>query len=238
VGSTLGDLREAVSTLEDTDQIARRVFGASHPLVVDIEQSLRKSRAILSTRADAARAGTSIYSFSTPTPAADSAPVVDLGAAHARAETAHEENGADASATEDPNAELKAEIAQLEAQLTEKRRELSRRTGAPEVGGGASPATPDFDLNRSSSADARPPNASRFDSGDFSFHHSPSAPPLPPPETEGDEALARAIHDAELAVRAAHLDAAPRAMGSFSIGTPSAPTTAPTRRYRRIIRAG
>ena len=142
VGSTLGDLREAVSTLEDTDQIAPRVFGSSHPIVVNIEQSLRKSRAILSTRADAARAGTSIYSLSTPTPAAESAPAFDFDAAPARAETAHEEDGADASAAEDPNADLKAEIAQLEAQLTEKRHELSRRTGAPKVMGVPALAAP------------------------------------------------------------------------------------------------
>ena len=40
--------------------------------------------------------------------------------------------GDQAGAAADPNAELKAEIAALEAQLTEKRHELSRRTGTPE----------------------------------------------------------------------------------------------------------
>ena len=88
---------------------------------------------------------------------------------------------------------------------------------------------------REREAAARPPNASRFDSGDFSFHHSPSTPPPPPPE--GDEALARAIHDAEFAVRAAHLDAAPQATGSFSIGVASGSGPRPGRFPRRIIRA-
>jgi hypothetical protein len=30
--ATLDDLREAVATLEDTERIARRVFGGEHPL--------------------------------------------------------------------------------------------------------------------------------------------------------------------------------------------------------------
>ena len=46
-GATLDDLREAVTTLEDTARIARRVFGGAHPDVVGIEDSLRKARAML-----------------------------------------------------------------------------------------------------------------------------------------------------------------------------------------------
>ena len=37
---TLNDLREAVTTLEDTDPIARRVLGGAHPLTRGIEKSL------------------------------------------------------------------------------------------------------------------------------------------------------------------------------------------------------
>ena len=44
---TLDDLREAVTTLEDTERTARRVFGGAHPLVVGIEESLRNARAAL-----------------------------------------------------------------------------------------------------------------------------------------------------------------------------------------------
>ena len=45
VDATLEDLREAVTTLEDTAQTARRVFGGTHPLTEDIERSLRLARA-------------------------------------------------------------------------------------------------------------------------------------------------------------------------------------------------
>ena len=48
--ATLDDLREAVSTLEDTERIARRVLGGAHPHTVDMEQSLRKARAALRAR--------------------------------------------------------------------------------------------------------------------------------------------------------------------------------------------
>ena len=44
-GATLDDLREAVTTLEDTAQTARRVFGGTHPLTEDIERGLRLARA-------------------------------------------------------------------------------------------------------------------------------------------------------------------------------------------------
>ena len=46
-GATLDELREAVTTLEDTERTARRVLGGAHPDVVGIEDSLRKARAML-----------------------------------------------------------------------------------------------------------------------------------------------------------------------------------------------
>ena len=49
-GATLDDVREAVTTLEDAERTARRVFGGAHPLVVGIEESLRKGRAELRAR--------------------------------------------------------------------------------------------------------------------------------------------------------------------------------------------
>ena len=52
-GATLDDLREAVTTLEDTEQTARRVLGGAHPLAVTIEASLRDARAMLHAREDA-----------------------------------------------------------------------------------------------------------------------------------------------------------------------------------------
>ena len=51
-GATLDQLREAVTTLEDTDRIARRVIGAAHPLTSTIEEDLREARAALSARED------------------------------------------------------------------------------------------------------------------------------------------------------------------------------------------
>ena len=49
-GATLDDLREAVSTLDDTARTARRVFGGAHPLVVQIGPCLRNARAALAAR--------------------------------------------------------------------------------------------------------------------------------------------------------------------------------------------
>ena len=43
-GATLDDLREAVTTLEDADRIARRVFGGAHPLTGWIGESLQDAR--------------------------------------------------------------------------------------------------------------------------------------------------------------------------------------------------
>ncbi len=48
--ATLGDLHEAVTTLEETGRTARRVFGSEHPLTKGIERALRESRAALSAR--------------------------------------------------------------------------------------------------------------------------------------------------------------------------------------------
>ena len=49
-GATLDDLREAVTTLEETQRTARRVLGGAHPLVVGIEGELRNARAVLRAR--------------------------------------------------------------------------------------------------------------------------------------------------------------------------------------------
>ena len=49
-GATLDDLREAITTLEETERTARRVFGGKHPLTTGMEQSLQASRAILRAR--------------------------------------------------------------------------------------------------------------------------------------------------------------------------------------------
>ena len=49
-GATLDDLSEAVTTLEDAERIARRVFGAAHPLVEGFEGDLQDTRAALRAR--------------------------------------------------------------------------------------------------------------------------------------------------------------------------------------------
>ena len=48
--ATLDDLREAVTTLEDTIRIARRVLGGVHPTTEGIEQDLRDARTALRAR--------------------------------------------------------------------------------------------------------------------------------------------------------------------------------------------
>ena len=48
--STLDDLREAVTTLEDVIPIARRVLGSTHPTVSAFGSSLRNAQAILRAR--------------------------------------------------------------------------------------------------------------------------------------------------------------------------------------------
>jgi hypothetical protein len=49
--ATLDELREAVTTLEETERTARRVLGGDHPLTVGVETSLRNARAALAARA-------------------------------------------------------------------------------------------------------------------------------------------------------------------------------------------
>jgi len=48
--ATLDDLREAVTTLEDTERTARRVLGGAHPTTGGIELRLRDARAALRAR--------------------------------------------------------------------------------------------------------------------------------------------------------------------------------------------
>jgi hypothetical protein len=49
-GATTDDLREAVTTLEETERTARRVFGGTHPLAAVIGRHLRNARAALRAR--------------------------------------------------------------------------------------------------------------------------------------------------------------------------------------------
>ena len=49
-GAMLDDLREAVTTLEETERTRRRVFGGAHPLTTGIDVPLRKARARLRAR--------------------------------------------------------------------------------------------------------------------------------------------------------------------------------------------
>ena len=49
-GATLADLREAVTTLEETERISRRVLGGAHPVTAGIETDLRNARLVLSDR--------------------------------------------------------------------------------------------------------------------------------------------------------------------------------------------
>ena len=46
-GATRDDLREAVTTLEETARTARRVFGGAHPTTENLEDALRAARAAL-----------------------------------------------------------------------------------------------------------------------------------------------------------------------------------------------
>ena len=56
-GATLDDLRAAVTTLEDTERIARRVLGGAHPLTNAIETALQNARAALRARETTPPAG-------------------------------------------------------------------------------------------------------------------------------------------------------------------------------------
>ena len=49
-GATLADLHEAVTTLEDSERTARRVFGSDHPFTEEIESVLKNGRAMLRAR--------------------------------------------------------------------------------------------------------------------------------------------------------------------------------------------
>ena len=49
-GATLDDLREAVTTLEETERTARRVLGGAHPLTTLTEGHLGLAREALRTR--------------------------------------------------------------------------------------------------------------------------------------------------------------------------------------------
>ena len=49
-GATHDDHQEAVTTIEDTARIARRVFGGAHPLTSKIEVDLQEARAALRAR--------------------------------------------------------------------------------------------------------------------------------------------------------------------------------------------
>ena len=48
--ATHGDLREAVTTLEETGRTARRVLGGAHPTTGGIEGNLQDARAALYAR--------------------------------------------------------------------------------------------------------------------------------------------------------------------------------------------
>ncbi len=48
--ATLDDVREAVTTIEDAERIARRVFGGSNPVTTAVEKTLRGARAALRAR--------------------------------------------------------------------------------------------------------------------------------------------------------------------------------------------
>ena len=48
--ATLDDLREAVTTLEGMERIARRVFGGTHPIVKTIGRHLQNAREALRAR--------------------------------------------------------------------------------------------------------------------------------------------------------------------------------------------
>ena len=51
--ATLDNLREAVTMLEETGRIARRVMGGAHPLARDIESTLQNAREALAARNEA-----------------------------------------------------------------------------------------------------------------------------------------------------------------------------------------
>ena len=54
--ATLDDLREAVTTFEETERITRRVLGGAHPLAMQMEHDLKKARGKLRARETLAEA--------------------------------------------------------------------------------------------------------------------------------------------------------------------------------------
>ena len=48
--AALDNLRKAVTTLEETERIARRVLGGAHPTTMGIDDELRDARAALRAR--------------------------------------------------------------------------------------------------------------------------------------------------------------------------------------------
>ena len=48
--ASLDDLSEAVTALEETERVAKRVLGGAHPQVTGIGEALRLSREVLSAR--------------------------------------------------------------------------------------------------------------------------------------------------------------------------------------------
>ena len=46
-GATLDDMREAVTTLEELERIARRVLGGAHPVTTGTEDELQNARVVL-----------------------------------------------------------------------------------------------------------------------------------------------------------------------------------------------
>ena len=57
-GATLDHLREAVTTLEETERTARRVLGGAHPTTVGIGGALQDARAALRARETLSRGST------------------------------------------------------------------------------------------------------------------------------------------------------------------------------------
>ena len=51
-GATLDELREAVTTLQDAERIARRVMGGTHPITESVEVGLLLAQAKLRSRED------------------------------------------------------------------------------------------------------------------------------------------------------------------------------------------
>ena len=49
---TLDDLREAMTTLEETARTARRVLGGAHPMTGAVESKMRDAQAALRARED------------------------------------------------------------------------------------------------------------------------------------------------------------------------------------------